>query len=107
LNINFCSGVDIIPDYSSDSIGVISLGKSCLIKVENLEGWQEFINISNSSFTWFKGFERIACEEYKNGNYINCLNLMNLIPLNFTLVDKTDNNEFKKKSDNSGQKAEM
>jgi hypothetical protein len=40
-----------------------------VIKVEDTSGWQNFINISNYSFTWVKGQNKIFGEYFQNIEY--------------------------------------
>jgi hypothetical protein len=79
-NIIFCSGVKIILDNGSDLIGLKAIEGLCVVKVLDIGGWINYINISNSSFTWTKGIEKVACNNYTEGVFVNCSDLSYFTP---------------------------
>jgi hypothetical protein len=71
LKIEFCEEVILIHNIEVDTIGIKTMGESCMVKVQEGEKIQN-LWISQGSYRFFKQLSYIACIPQGDGIYTNC-----------------------------------
>jgi hypothetical protein len=85
IKIDFCE-VMLIHNTESDTIGIKTMGQSCMVKIQEGEKIQN-LWISEGSYRFFRQLSYIACSPQGDGLYTNCSNgelvLINALDMGF------------------------
>jgi hypothetical protein len=73
LKVEFCEDVMLIHNTESDRSGIKTMGKSCLVNVQEGDLIQN-LWISEGSYCFFRQLSYIACSPKGDGFYTNCSN---------------------------------
>jgi hypothetical protein len=84
IKIEFCEEVMFIHNIEVDTIGIKTMGKSCMGKVREGEKVQN-LWISEGSYRFFRQLSYVACSPQGDSFYTNCSNSDNL-----TLIEARD-----------------
>jgi hypothetical protein len=71
IKIGFCEEVMLIHNTESDTIGIKTMGQSCMVKVQEGDKIQN-LWISEGSYRFFRQLSFIACSPQGDGLYTNC-----------------------------------
>jgi hypothetical protein len=71
IKIEFCEEVILIHNIEVNTIGIKTMGESCMVKVQEGEKIQN-LWISQGSYRFFKQLSYIACKPQGDGIYTNC-----------------------------------
>jgi hypothetical protein len=73
IKVEFCESVMLIYNTESDTIGIKTMGQSCMVKIQEGDKIQN-LWISEGSYRFFKQLSYIACVPQWDGLYKNCSN---------------------------------
>jgi hypothetical protein len=71
VKIEFCEEVLLIHNTESDTIGIKTMGQSCMVKIQEGEKIQN-LWISEGFYRFFRQLSFIACSPQGDGLYTNC-----------------------------------
>jgi hypothetical protein len=71
IKIEFCEEVMVIHNIEVDTIGIKTMGQSCMFRVQEGEKIQN-LWISQGSYRFFRQLSYIACSPQGDGLYTNC-----------------------------------
>jgi hypothetical protein len=71
VKVGFCDNVTLIHNTKSDTIGIKTMGPSCMVRIQEVELTQN-LWISEGSYQFFRQLSYIACSPAGNGLYTNC-----------------------------------
>jgi hypothetical protein len=71
FKVEFCESVNLIHNLESDTIGIKSMNKGCMVKIQEGDLIQN-LWISEGYYRFFRQLSFIACSPAGNGLYTNC-----------------------------------
>jgi hypothetical protein len=71
VKVGFCDNVTLIHNTESDTIGIKTMGQSCMVRIQEGELIQN-LWISEGPYRFFRQLSHIACSPAGNCLYTNC-----------------------------------